>query len=133
MKKTFFVLLVLVLVSSTSFAAITWPTSDGGDAVGHLRTGQGVTIVDAHGGGPTINVTLSPNVGIQYNADTTAPAGENYSIVTVNAQGTRMYGIASDFSGIYYSDFGSGNLATATIPTAVDSSTAFSGWDEVGK
>ena len=123
---------VLCFLSSSSFAALTWPTADGGDCVANLRTGPGTQIVDTNGEAAAINVNLSPNVGIQYNADTTAPNGEAYSLVTLNAQGNRIYGIASDFSGIKYDDFGD-DVTSATIPTALDSSTAFSGWDEVGK
>ena len=129
--KTSLIAITLCFLSSAAFA-LTWPEVDGGDCVANLRTGPGVQIVDTNGLSVSIDITLSPNVGIQYNADTAAPAGQAFSMVTLNAQGTRIFGIASDYSGIYYDDFGD-DVTTAVIPTAVDSSTTFSSWDVVGK
>lgn len=128
--KSLFLMLASGILSGTAFSA-TWPSAEGGSALDALAYGTGVTIPDTNGGGGTISVELSPNVGIRYNSDATAPTGENFALIGLNSQGDRMFGVSSDSSGIFFEAYS--DLSSATIPTATDSSTAFSGWNEVGK
>ena len=138
MKKIAFSLTLTVFFIAfscvTSFAAITLTTNT--DATGNFVTGNDVTIPDDGDGatGESINITLSPKVYIKYNVDSTNN-GADYAMMTLNSQGYRIFGVASDYSGIWFTGFddSADMLANGTVDTsAVDSSTAFTDWSAVG-
>jgi len=94
------------------------------------KTGEGTFISDTGGGGQ-INLTLSPNVYIFYKAD--GATGLSYAAASYNSKGTKLYGVASDYQGIYYYDDEANIKAGTVAALTIASAGAFDGWNEVGK
>ena len=130
--KVTMVLVSFIFLTGVAAAAITI-TGVGSEALNNLATGSAVVLSDTTGGGTAIPMTLSPKVFIRYNS-TAAGLGADYSMITFNSQGYRLFGVASDFSGIWFDGYedDAAMLADAGVPTAMDSSTAFNGWSVVG-
>lgn len=96
---------------------------------GTITTATG-NIPDADGGGPGIDVQLSPGVHLGYTLEangTSFAINSQNSSVDFNSGNRNEYGIASDYTGYYMRP---ANADTLAAPTA-DDSAAFSSYTEM--
>ena len=87
-------------------------------------------IADTNGGGSGVDYTLSPNVGLCYEEDSTD--GTEYNLGAANSSGTKAYATTHDFEGIVFTvadfDEGTDYPAIPAVGAAWDDAT----WDVMG-
>jgi len=113
MKKVIVLIVGMLLVASTSFAATL--TAEPAKAGGTLAATSPASLDIGK---------LSNNVyvGASYSAT-------GYAISTYHKLGTKEYGTAYDATSIYFNDIGAG--ATMTAPTSSAADEAFNGWSKM--
>jgi hypothetical protein len=95
MRKSILLATFFVVYAVPAFAVDYTALTFAEDTYTNTFTGNQPQITDSNAA--PIDFTLSPNVGINYNVNGTADA---YTLVSANAQGTKAYGIQSDFQGV---------------------------------
>lgn len=114
MKKNIF----LILLSMLLVAAMAAPVmAEDCNVDGSFKPCD--TIPDATGGAADLtNLAFSPNVTFAYLSD-----GNAYSMGTFNTKGTKTYGAASPYSGLYQTS------ADSTTATAIETDLSAATWD----